>query len=437
MFDAVCIMKLNIPGGGFEMFKRLIMKNALLRTLFSIRGNARACLWTEPMWGIPYNLCLPYVSLYMAALGLSPADIGMVASFGIVSQVIFSTLSGVITDKLGRRWTTVIFDTLSWSVPEFIWMASQNVNWFIAAALFNGAWRVTENSWDLLMMEDLDEKDVLPAVTLTQMLGLIAAFIAPLSKFAIDAFGLVPTMRVLYGITGTSMTIKFLLVHLFTRETRMGVQRMKETKNKRMITMLLECKDVYLRLVLNRRMLLTFGILAAHSLVTTLSGTYWSLLICGTMGVSEGNVVLFTTFKNLVTLLCAFTLVPRISLANIKKPLLAGFVGYIASLLLLLAASFGASVLPLLIVSCALEALSLAILSPTTRSLMLVSADTRERARVCGLVYATIALLTAVFPGIVGQLAEISLRIPFMVCMGLFVFAGILSVRLSRLNDPQ
>jgi len=420
-----------------KRIKNFFMKNALLRALFTLRGNARACLWTEPMWGIPYNLCLPYASLYMAALGLSPADIGMVASIGIVSQVIFSALSGVITDKLGRRWTTVIFDTLAWSVPEFIWMASQDVNWFIAAALFNGAWRVTENSWDLLMMEDLEEKDVLPAVSLTQILGLIAAFIAPLSKFAIDAFGLVPTMRVLYGITATSMTIKFLLVHLFTTETKMGVRRMQETKDKRILSMLLECREVYARLVLNRRMLLTFGILAAHSLVTTLSSTYWSLLVCGTMGVAQGDIVLFSTLKNLVTLLCAFAIVPRISLASVKKPMLLGLGGYILSLALLLAASLGAAALPLLIASCLLEAFSLAVLSPTTRSLMLVSANAQERARVCGLIYATIALLTAVFPGVVGYLAEISLRIPFIVCIAMFVFAGFLTVLLARLPKDE
>ena len=79
----------------------------------------------------------------------------------------------------------------------------------------------------------------------------------------------------------------------------------------------------------------------------------------------------------------------------------------------------------------------MAILSPTTRSIMLVSADAKERARVCGLIYATIALLTAVFPGVVGIMAEISLRIPFVVCIMLFVFAGVLSVMLARLNERR
>ncbi len=413
--------------------KRLLMKNAMIRTLVTIRGNARACLWTEPLWGIPYNLCLPYASLYMAALGLTPAQIGLVASISIVAQVIFSTLSGVITDKLGRRWTTVIFDTLAWSVPEFLWMLSQDVNWFIAAALFNGAWRVTENSWDLLLIEDMEQEQILPAVSLAQMLGMIAAFIAPLSKFAIEAFGLVPTMRVLYGITCASMTVKFLLVHAFSTETRMGVQRMRETKDKRLFTMLWECKDVYLRLVMSRRMLLTFGILAAHSLVTTLSGTYWALLVCGEMGVAQGDVVLFATLKNLVTLPCVFFLIPRLSLRHIRRPMLAGFGGYILAMLVMLLApkrlAAGA-----LVVSCILEAVSLAVLTPATRSLMLINANAHERARVCGLIYATISLLTAVFPGLVGRLAEVSLRIPFVVCIALFVFAAALTVRLTSLQ---
>ena len=68
---------------------------------------------------------------------------------------------------------------------------------------------------------------------------------------------------------------------------------------------------------------------------------------------------------------------------------------------------------------------------------MLVSANANERARVCGLIYATIALLTAIFPGVVGYLAEISLRIPFVVCMVMFAFASFLSVLLSRLPREE
>lgn len=420
-----------------KRLKNGLMKNPMLSFLMGLKGNARACLWPEPLWGIPYNLYLPYASLYMAALGLSPAQIGYVASINIVSQVIFAVLSGVLTDKLGRRWTTFLFDTLSWSVPEFLWMISQDFRWFAAAAVFNGAWRVTENSWSLLLIDDMKQEDIMPAFSLTQMLGLFSAFFAPLSKLAIDAFGLVPTMRVLYGVTFVSMTIKFILVQKFSVETSVGRRRMEATKSKSIFRLLYECKDVYIRTVLNRRMLLTFGIVASYSLVTTLTNSYWSLLACRELGIAQGNVVFFSTTKSLMTLLCVLFLVPRVTRLPMKRPMLAGLAMHITAMALLLASPRGTAAVFMLLLSTLLEAAALSILSPSTSSLMFINAGEEERARVCGLVYGTVSLLTAVFPSLIGQMAEVSLRLPFAVCIALFVFAGVLVTLLSRMPQQE
>ncbi len=420
-----------------KRLKNGLMKNPMLSFLMGLKGNARACLWPEPLWGIPYNLCLPYASLYMAALGLSPAQIGYVASINIVSQVIFAVLSGVVTDKLGRRRTTFLFDTLSWSVPEFLWMISQDFHWFAAAAVFNGAWRVTENSWSLLLIDDMKQEDIMPAFSLTQMLGLFSAFFAPLSKLAIDAFGLVPTMRVLYGVTFVSMTVKFILVQKFSVETSVGRRRMEATKSKSIFRLLYECKDVYIRTVLNRRMLLTFGIVASYSLVTTLTNSYWSLLACRELGIAQGNVVFFSTTKSLMTLLCVLFLVPRVTRLPMKRPMLGGLAMHIAAMALLLASPRGAAAVFMLLLSTLLEAAALSILSPSTSSLMFINAGEEERARVCGLVYGTVSLLTAVFPSLIGQMAEVSLRLPFAVCIALFVFAGVLVTLLSSMPQPE
>ena len=416
-----------------KWLKRKLMRNPMIASLAGMKGNARACLWPEPLWGVPYNLYLPYASLFMAALGLSPSEIGYVASINIVSQVVFATLSGVITDKLGRRWTTFLFDTLSWSVPEFLWMFSQDFRWFAAAAVFNGAWRVTENSWSLLLIDDMKEEDIMPAFSLTQMLGLFSAFFAPLSKLAIDAFGLVPTMRVLYGVTFVSMTIKFILVQAFSQETSIGRRRMAATKNKSIFRLLYECKDVYIQTVMSKRMMLTFGIFASYSLVTTLNNNYWALLVCQELGVAQGNVVFFTTIKSLVTLLCVLFLVPRVTRMPSKYPLLTGFGVHIAAMSLLVFAPRGAVGVAMLLISTLLEAVALSVLSPMTSSLLFINAGEEERARVCGLIYGTISLITAVFPSLIGLLAEISLRIPFAICAGLFAFAAALVVPLSRM----
>ena len=87
--------------------------NNLFHTLMELRGNPRACLFTEPMWGLSMNLCLPYMSVYMLAFGLNDVQVGIVSSVYMFSQMIFSFFAGAIVDKIGRRKSTVIFDFLA------------------------------------------------------------------------------------------------------------------------------------------------------------------------------------------------------------------------------------------------------------------------------------------------------------------------------------
>lgn len=416
---------------------RKFKSNYLIRVLFSLKGNARACIWAEPLWGIPYNLYLPYVTLFMTSIGLSYAEIGYVTSITMASQMVFAVLSGVLTDKLGRRRCTLIFDILSWSVPTFLWMCAQNLSWFVIAALFNGMWRITENSWYLLMVEDANKDQVIALNSLTNLMGLIAAFFAPISKFAVDAFGVVPTMRVLYGIACVSMTAKFIVLYRFSTETKNGVRRMEATKRKPIWKSLWECKDVYLRIVRERRMLLTLAILSCYILVTTLNSNYWALYLRDILGVSEGNVSLFVTLKSLVILFCSFVLVPRVRYQSIRKPMLLALMAFAAAQLLLLTNLGGAAGLAILMLSVALEATALSVLGPVTGSLVFIHADENERALIVGMVYATVALIVSIFPALVGQLAQRTLRAPFYVNLGLFVVLAVLSVAISRLQNAN
>jgi len=73
--------------------KNILLKNKLLRTLVEMEGNPRACVYTEPMWGLSMNLCLPYASVFMLALGLNDLQVGIVASVYMFSQMIFAFLS--------------------------------------------------------------------------------------------------------------------------------------------------------------------------------------------------------------------------------------------------------------------------------------------------------------------------------------------------------
>lgn len=414
-----------------------LKSNYMIQVLFSLKGNPKACIWAEPLWGIPYNLYLPYVTLYMTALGLSYADIGLVTSVGMASQMVFAVLSGVLTDKMGRRMCTLVFDTLSWTVPTFLWMLARDINWFIVAALFGGMWRITENSWYLLMIEDADKKQVIALNSLTNLMGLIVAFIAPISKFIVDAFGIVVTMRVFYGFAGVSMTVKFIVCYIFTTETQNGVRRMEATKNKPLLKSLWECRGVLVRVIREKRMLLTLAILSSYMLVTTLNSNYWAIYLRDILGVQEGNVSLFVTVKSMVTLVCSFVLVPKVSYRYIRRPMLWSLTAFAASqglLLLRAGGGFGAVVL---VISVILEATALSVLGPVTSSLLFINAQEDERALIVGMVYAIVALIVCIFPALVGLLVEHSLSIPLIVNLGLFALMAALTVAITRLPVPE
>ncbi len=411
--------------------------NYLIQVLFSLEGNPKACIWVEPLWGIPYNLYVPFVTLYMTALGLSYADIGMITSVSMASQMVFAVLSGVLTDKMGRRMCTLVFDTLSWSVPTFLWMCAQDIRWFIVAALFSGMWRITENSWYLLLIEDAKKEQVIALNSLANLMGLIAAFIAPLSKFFVDAFGLVATMRVLYGFACASMTLKFVLCYVYTKETTNGVRRMAATKHKPMLKSLWECRHVYAGIIKEKRMMMTLGILAGYMLVTTLNGNYWAIYLRDVLGVTEGNVSLFVTVKSIATLFCSFALVPKLNYRAIRQPMLWSLLAFAASQCLLLPGFTGAPGIIILAISVLLEATTLSVLGPVSGSLLFINAEEDERALIVGMVYATVALIVSVFPALVGLLVEHSLRIPFYVNLCLFAILALLSIAISKLPVPE
>ncbi len=68
------------------MLKRLkyaVTDHPLLTTLVGLRGNPRACVYTEPLWGIPYSLYVPFFTLYMYALGVNDQQIGFLISIAL------------------------------------------------------------------------------------------------------------------------------------------------------------------------------------------------------------------------------------------------------------------------------------------------------------------------------------------------------------------
>ncbi len=206
-------------------------QRSMFHTLMHLKGNPRVCIYTEPLWSIPYNLFIPYAAIFMRALGVTQIQIGYIITIGMISQVIFSLLGGIITDKLGRKRTTFIFDVISWGIPTFIWAISQNVTYFIVAAIINGVWRVTLISWTCLLVEDTEDSKLVSLFSWVHITGMLSVVVAPLTGLFITRFDLIPTIRGIYIFAFISMMVKFVILNKVATETERGKRRMAETKH--------------------------------------------------------------------------------------------------------------------------------------------------------------------------------------------------------------
>jgi MFS family permease len=395
-------------------------RHSLITTLKSLRGNPRGCVYTEPLWGLPYNLYAPYISIFMLALGLTDKQIGLIVSISWGFQLILAFLSGVITDKLGRRRTTLIFDILSWSVPAAVSALAQNFWFFLAAGIINSLWRVTHNSWTCLLVEDADPPQLVDIYTWIYISNIFVGFIAPLTGVVIGVFSLVPTMRGLYAFAAVMFTVKAFITYRMTQETGQGLVRLHETRHQSAFEVLAEYKGVLRTLLHTPRTLYTAGIMLLLNIAWIISGNFWSIIVTEKLHFPASSLAIFPFVKSAVMLLVFFLVLPRLRKLHFKMPLALGFLGFVLSdLLLITAPQQNYFVLGISII---LEAGCLAVVNPLMDQMTALTIDPQERARVQSILYVGIILLTSPFGWIAGTLSGMNKSLPFI--LNLFLLAA-------------
>jgi MFS family permease len=408
----------------------LLRSHPLLQTLRELKGNPRATVLTEIMFGIPYNLFAPFLSIYMLALGVTDQQIGSIASLGLFLQVFTGLLSGAIVDKVGRRLTLLIFDLLCWSVPCLVWAAAQDVRYFVAAAMMNSLWRISHTAWTCLMVEDAEERHLVHIWTWIMIFAVCSAFFAPLGGWFVERYGLIPALRGLFIFGFLVLTAKFVVLYLYSHETARGVQRMAETRGRSLASLLSEYRSVFQQLLSSRPILAALSLMVVTSIYTTISNNFWGVLFTGKLGFPSSQISTFVAVRSVIMTFCFFLIGPRLTnLRRFRFPLWTGFSLFVLSQLLLVVMPPQAVVW--LVLSVVLEAVASALVSPMTESLLALSMESNERARISALVYVAMILIISPFGWIAGQLSALDRSLPFALNMGLFAI-GIILVSIIR-----
>lgn len=412
------------------------MKNhSLITTLKSLTGNPRGCVYNEPLWGIPFNLYSPYISIYMVVLGLSDKQIGLIVSISWGFQIFLALLSGVVTDKLGRRRTTLIFDILAWSVPALISAVAQNFWYFLAAGIINSIWRIPLNSWTCLMVEDADQDQLVDIYTWVYIANQLVGFVAPLTGILIGVYSLVPTMRGLYIFAAIMFTVKAIATYQMTQETAQGKIRLHETRHQSVFGILSEYKVVLRDLLRSPQTLHTAGLMLVISISSMVSGNFWAIIVTEKLRIPAQNLAIFPFVKSAIMLLFFFLVMPRLNKTHYQLPLTIGFIGFVISQILLVTAPVQGYFL--LLISVFLEACSFAAVSPLIDQMVVLTIDPKERARIQSILYVGIILLTSPFGWIAGTLSEINKSLPFILNITLFAIGAVLAYLAGKASQER
>ncbi len=406
-----------------------MFQHPLIHTLKNLRGNARACVYTEPLWGIPFNLYSTYTSIYMLALGMTDVQIGLLTSIGLVFQVFWTVMSGAITDKLGRKRTTFIFDIISWSIPCLIWAVAQNFYYFLAAAIVNAVWRVTHNSWQCLLVEDTDPKLLVDIYSWVYIAGLLAAFVSPLTGVLIGKFSLIPTIRGLYLLAVVMMTAKFVVLNIFATETQQGVVRMRETQHQPLFAVLRDYPAIFKQILRTPLTLLTLGLMLMLGINRTISGTFWGILVTEKLMIPAHHLALYPFAKSMTMLLFFFLVMPRLRHWDTHKLMMVGFTGLLISDAILI--SLPAQNYWLLLLTVLLEACSVPLASTLLDTLIVININAEERARIMAILTLLVIVVTSPFGWIAGQMSAINRSLPFVLNLAL-AGGGVLLTFLTR-----
>ena len=406
------------------------MIKQIFAPLFALKGNPRYAVFTEPLWGIPFNLYIPFLTLYMASFGLMDADIGILLSVGLVVQMVAGVFSGVLTDKFGRRRTNIIWDTVAWTIPCLLWAFAQDFRWFLAAAIFNGLWPIGSNAWECLLVEDAKPNEIVNLFNWIYIAGLMAVFVAPLSGILIAMYSLEAVMRVLLVFAAVSMTAKFVCHFTFAKETKQGELRMQETKNVPIRHLLIEYKGVIAQIFTTKATLRVLLLITILNIQQLIASTFFSLYVVHNLGLREENLVVFSVVRGAIMLLFFLIFQRILNRRPIYAVMLMGLALYICGYFLLIFAPSGL-ILPLIVFT-ALDACAAALFLPRRDSLVILNVNPAERARIRAMLMVIMVGATSPFGFIFGLLSGVDRRIPFAICILLFVLMGAIVLKERR-----
>jgi predicted MFS family arabinose efflux permease len=397
--------------------------------LGDLNKNARVSLSVLPIWSVFWGLVYFYSPLYMKELGLDEVAIGTVNTVGLLFAFLCFLIASPITNKLGRKRTTLIFDLLSWSIPMLIWAVSRDFRFFLAAGIINALSKVASISWNCIITEEEEPEKVPKIYTVITLINSVIGIFAPITGFFIGKFGLVVSMRALYAVGALSMTAMFIVRNFLLTETKAGLRLMADHGGSTLFESFKDHLRLLSRLYENKKFLLLSLVFISTNFVTTLN-VFQVIFLTEHLHFSQKAISL-VPFIVAVSNLGAFLVVsPRLAKKS-GESVLAVFIAcnFVASVLFL---AIPEKNLAAMLTVMAFNGISNFLMSAYRESVFMNSQGEHEKADMYAAVQ-TVTMLLCVPAGYIGGLLyRVNALLPFALASVLYLVSLAASLAFSR-----
>lgn len=267
----------------------------------------------------------------MKSQGITNEQIGLLLCIGFATGAVFSLFSGIITDALGRKRTTLIFDLISWPTSLVIYLFAHNFWMFVLAQVVNSSVRIVAVSWNLMVIEDADNEQRVAAFNLMNIITIATGIITPIAGLYVRQMGVPHAERIFLAIAAISMTIMMIGRNHFYTETRIGKQIKEQHNRKHILDQFKKglYRDTFAMLKTNPELILIlciFVLFNVYMLIGTYSSYYFAPYLTEVIGLDKATISILGGVNSGMMLLIFLFVIPVISRFKMLKNMIVGFI---------------------------------------------------------------------------------------------------------------
>lgn len=421
--------------------KQISRPSNIIESFKILKGNTRVSVVCEPLWGIPFVLFNFYLSLYMKELGVTDKQIGYLISTGFIAGTVFSLFAGIIVDKLGRKKTTLIFDTISWPIAVLIYFFSNNFWMFVFATVVNSFLRIVSISWNLMVIEDADNDQRIAAFNLLNIINISSGVIIPLAGILVNTFGVVYAERIFLAYAVISMTAMIIVRNHFYKETKIGQQILNEHRENPVKVNFRNALPLKAAVAFRKKpiaimVICIFVLFNIYIPLGTFNSLYFAPYLTEVLMLGKSTISILGGVYSAVMFAVFVFIIPRISRVNNKGIMIIGLMVQAISLFLIVIIPSKNLIITILCI--ALFAAGFGIFRPFIDTLLAEVTEGKERAGIYSIVNIITCLATALIGFVSGSIYVFNPRLLYAISvLILLVCAGMLVPLFKREIDES